>query len=83
MSEFVPVALGALFGIVVSRCATPRSRIALSVLAVVAASIPATIFSGEYRVTWAYAAVDLAQSTLGFAIASLVDRLIAHRRLAR
>jgi hypothetical protein len=77
MDELVPVILGFVLGAIIWRCTTGKIRLALSVLAVFASGVFATVTSGEYLSSWIYVLLDLGEAALGLAAGFAV----AHRLL--
>ena len=79
MDEIVPVILGVVLGAVIWRGTRGATRTVLSVLAVFASGIFATVLSGEYHDSWLYLLLDLGEAALGLA----VGFAIAHWLLPR
>ncbi len=67
MDELVPVCLGVLLGAAIWRGTTGKIRLALSILAVFASGVFATVVSGEYVDSWIYVLLDLGEAALGLA----------------
>jgi hypothetical protein len=67
MDELVPVILGAVLGAIIWRWTAGRTRLVLSVLAVFASGIFATVTSGEWVYSWIYLLLDLGEAALGLA----------------
>ena len=72
MDEIVPVILGAAFGAIIWRCTRGRTRLVLSVLAVIVAGVAATVASGEYLESWIYLLLDLGEAALGLAVGYVI-----------
>jgi hypothetical protein len=79
MDEVVPVILGSVFGAVLWRSTSGRTRFALSVVAVILAGGAATLLSGEYIESWLYLLLDFGEGAFGL-FAGIV---LAARRLPR
>lgn len=79
MSELLPVVTCAVLGAVIWRRSRGPSLLMHSVAAVLASGIVATALSGEYRASWIYLLVDLAEAAFGLAL----GYAIAHRTLPR
>jgi hypothetical protein len=84
MDELVPVILGAVLGAIIWRCTAGRTRLVLSILAVFAAGIFATVTSGEWRYSWIYLLLDLGEAALGLAAGfGIAHWLLPARRRSR
>ena len=81
MDEVVPVILGAVFGTVLWRYTSGRTRIALGVFAVIVAAGAATILSGEYTESWLYLLIDLGEATFGLVAGILLAARLLPRRV--
>jgi len=66
MNELLPVALGLIFGTWLWRAR--RWRPVLSVLAVVLAGACASLFSGEWAVSWRFLLLDVGEAAAGLAL---------------
>lgn len=84
MDELVPVCLGVLLGAAIWRGTAGRTRLALSILAVLASGIFATVISGEFVDSWIYVLLDLGEAALGLAVGFAVAHwLLPARKSAR
>jgi hypothetical protein len=72
MEELVPFILGSLFGTQIWFATTGRPRAVASAAAVVLSGCIATLFSGEYHLSWFYSLFDIAQAALGLALGFLI-----------
>jgi hypothetical protein len=82
MDELAPILCGLILGALIW-CIPSRSlRLALSIAAVVASGVAATLFSGEYRVSWLYLLLDLGEASVAFGVGAAVMRLVV-RKTAR
>ena len=68
MVELLPIVLGTLLGAVIYRHTRGRTRLVLSVVAVIVSGTVATVFSGEYAESWIYLLFDLGLAALGLAL---------------
>ena len=82
MDEIVPVIFGAILGALVWRTTTGWMRIALSVIAVLAAGAFATIMSGEFQVSWVYFLIDFSEAGLGLVFGIAIARFFMPRPAA-
>jgi hypothetical protein len=78
MEELVPVILGVVLGALIGRSTTGRTRIVLSIAAMLVSGAAATVLSGEYAESWVYLLLDFGEAALGLA----VGFVIAHRLLS-
>ena len=79
-TELIPVLSGILLGMAVGFSPSHRSIVVGSLLAVLCGFL-ATVISGEYQLSWAYAALDIAQA-LGAAFAAFIlVRLVRRSRI--
>jgi hypothetical protein len=78
MEELVPVILGVVLGALIGRSTTGRTRIVLSITAVLVSGATATVLSGEYVGSWIYLLLDFGEAALGLALGFV----IAHRLLS-
>jgi len=69
MNELVPVFVAFFFGALIWRTAKGRIRLALNLLAIFAAGLAGTLLSGEFRSSWSYLLIDLAEASAGMAAA--------------
>ncbi len=74
MDEIVPVILGALFAAFLWYRDAGRTRLLLSVFAVVLSAATATLLSGEYLKSWTYLLLDLSETSLGFTVGFAIAR---------
>jgi type III secretory pathway component EscT len=80
MDELVPVIFGGVLGVLIWRGTAGYTRMALSVLAVLASGATATVMSGEYTVSWIYILLDLGEAALGLAVGVAIAHLFWRRR---
>ncbi|MGH7050307.1 MAG: hypothetical protein ACREFV_02835 [Acetobacteraceae bacterium] len=83
MDELVPVVLGIIFGAVVWLASTGRTRVVLSVVAVLVSGAAATIASGEYSTSWIYLLLDFGEAAFGLAIGYAVAAWLLEPRFIR
>jgi hypothetical protein len=76
MSELIPVLLAFIFGGVVWRTVKGLTRIFLSVAVVLAAGLAATLLSGEFRESWLFLLVDVAEAAAGLVCAVAAGKFI-------
>jgi flagellar biosynthesis protein FliR len=80
MDELVPVILGAILGAVIWLTTSGKTRLVLSLLAVMVSGIIATVASGEYHESWIYLLLDFGEAALGLVVGYVVAaRLLAPR----
>lgn len=80
MKEWVPLILGAAFGVVIWRKMSEHARVDAGVAAVMASAIIATLVSGEFRESWVFLLLDAGLAALGLAAGFLL--MHAYPRLA-
>jgi hypothetical protein len=68
MVELLPIVLGTIVGAVIYRHTRGRTRLVLSVAAVIVSGTAATVLSGEYVESWIYLLLDLGLAALGLAL---------------
>jgi len=73
----IPVIVGFCIGGAVLFMRKGRLRSTVSVACILLTAVTATLLSGEFRQSWWFAAVDLAEVTAGFVSGSLVVRWFA------
>jgi hypothetical protein len=84
MQETVSPLLGFLFGIMFMNCRCSRWRLATQGLAIAfAASIAATLVTGEYNASWLYIIADLATAVGGLTAALLSLKILGINRAFR
>ena len=79
MDELVPVILGLILGALIWRSTAGYARLALSVLAVLASGVIATLVSGEYAVSWIYVLLDLGEAAAGLAAGFMIANRVWRR----
>lgn len=79
MDELVPVMLAAVLGALIWATTAGRTRLALSVCAVLVSGLAATVLSGEYHQSWIYLLLDLAEAAIGLVVGMLFIRLFGAR----
>jgi hypothetical protein len=82
MVELIPVLIAFALGSVVWRNSKGTRRIALSVASVLTAAVIASFISGEVFRSSLYLLIDLLEATFGFAAASTLISVLAHRKTA-
>jgi uncharacterized membrane-anchored protein YhcB (DUF1043 family) len=80
MDELVPIILGIILGALIWRSTTGRTRIALSIGAVLVSGAAATVLSGEYLESWIYLLLDFGEAAIGLAIGMLIARRVQSGR---
>jgi hypothetical protein len=65
------------------RTSSGRLLTCLLLLAIIASGLVATILSGEYRVSWWFLLVDLAESAAGVTTAAVVTRYVVNWSASR
>ncbi len=75
MVELLPIVLGTIFGGVIYRHTRGRTRLVLSVVAVIVSGTAATLISGEYAESWIYLLFDSGLAVLGLAIGFAVGHV--------
>lgn len=83
MDELVPIILGIILGALIWRSTTGRTRIALSIGAVLVSGAAATVLSGEYRESWVYLLLDFGEAAFGLAIGMLIARRVQSSRASQ
>jgi hypothetical protein len=76
MVELLPIVLGTILGAVIYRHTRGRTRLVLSVAAVIVSGTAATVLSGEYAESWIYVLFDLGLAALGLAIGFAVGHVL-------
>ena len=82
MDELVPVVLGLALGAFTWIATTGRTRLALSIGAVLVSGLAATILSGEYDQSWIYLMLDLGEAALGMAAGVFIGHRALRQRAA-
>ncbi|MGH7049718.1 MAG: hypothetical protein ACREFJ_05060 [Acetobacteraceae bacterium] len=83
MDELVPVLLGIIFGAGAWLTSTGKTRVVLSVVAVLISGAAATVASGEYLTSWIYLLLDFGEAAFGLAIGYAVAAWLLAPRLIR
>jgi hypothetical protein len=80
MGELVPFLSAFALGTVIWRISRGSLRTGLSLCAVIALGLAATLLSGEYHASWSFLLPDLAESSVGVAAAAAISRLFLSSR---
>lgn len=82
MSEFVPFLSAFALGTAIGCTSRGLVRTGLTICAVIASGLVATLLSGEYHASWWFLLPDLTESAVGVAAAAATSRFLLSNRSA-
>jgi hypothetical protein len=80
MEELVPIILGILLGALIWRTTNGYLRGLLSLAAIAASGLAATVLSGEYHESWIWLLLDLGEAAFGLTLGLLVAHWLVWSR---
>jgi hypothetical protein len=77
MQELLPIAFGALLGVLFGLAPTTRLRFAVPAAMIVVFGVVSTVVTGEFRISWAFLLIDIPLVAIAAAVAFVLERRIA------